>query len=204
MLKIALLDYGMGNLRNVERAIIAAGATPVLVENGKDLYNFDAIILPGVGNFGDGMRHLRERGFEEPIQTMVANGTPLLGICLGMQMLFESSEEAPNVSGLGIFEGTVKRFPTDKLEKVPHMGWNKVSVRHECPMQFNFPNNTYFYFVHTFYVAPKDPNIVAATCNYIHPFTAAVGKDKIYATQFHPEKSQDAGIDLLRYFIQHI
>lgn len=203
-MKIALLDYGMGNLRNVQRAFTAIGAEVQRVEHGSQLQNFDAIILPGVGNFGEGMIHLRERDMERPILDHVATNRPLLGICLGMQMLFESSEEAPGIAGLGIFKGNVIRFPIDAKEKVPHMGWNTVSIQTPCPMQFSFPKETAFYFVHTYHVNPKDADVIAATSDYIHRFPAAVGRANVYATQFHPEKSQDAGLALLKYFVQNI
>lgn len=200
---IALIDYGMGNLRNVERAIIAVGGDVRRIEHGDQLHGFDGVILPGVGNFGDGMRHLEERGFIQPIYDAVASGLPFLGICLGMQMLFESSEEAPDVAGLGIFKGKVLRFPEGGA-KVPHMGWNTVTRVNLAPLQPAFEKETFFYFVHTYYVRPDDPSVTMAICDYILPFTAAVGRDQVYATQFHPEKSQDAGLEILRLFVKTV
>lgn len=198
---LALIDYGMGNLRSVERAVHAVGGDLKRVEQGRELAGCDAILLPGVGNFGDGMRALSERGFIEPLKEKIESGTPFLGICLGMQMLFESSEEAPGVAGLGIFKGRVIRFDSSAKEKVPQIGWNSVHRLHHPPLQPAFPDNTFFYFVHTYHVEPVDPTLIAAECTYIRPFAAAVGRDNIYATQFHPEKSQDAGLDLLRNFL---
>lgn len=202
MKKIALIDYGMGNLRNVERAFEAVGGFIVRVTDGAELDGYDAVVLPGVGNFGDGMAHLNVRNFIAPIKAFIVSGRPFFGICLGMQMLFERSEEAPGVPGLSILKGAVVRFPEHSGEKVPHMGWNTVTRTNQVSLQVPFAEDSSFYFVHTYYVKPEDAGVTAAVCEYILPFTAAVGCGNLYATQFHPEKSQDAGLALLRHFVK--
>ena len=197
---IALIDYNMGNLLSVSKALEAAGGNVRVVDKAEELTKFNSIILPGVGHFGDGMENLRSRGFEKPLHEAAAAGKPLLGICLGMQMMLESSEEAPGVSGLGMFNGKVLKFPQCG-EKVPHMGWNNVKIENSHPIMAGVPDNSYFYFVHSYYVAVEDPSCTIGSCEYIKKFTAIIGKDKVCGTQFHPEKSQNHGLEILKNFV---
>ncbi len=199
--EIALIDYGMGNLRSVVKALEKAGGTLRIIDKPEQAEGCSGLVLPGVGNFGDGMRNLRERGFVETVRKAVENGTPLLGICLGMQMMLESSEEAPGVEGIGIFKGTVRQFPKDRGEKVPHVGWNQIEHDGNNPFLAGTPSGSHVYFVHSYYAAPVDRSVVAAECDYIFKFAAALGKDKVFAFQFHPEKSQNCGLAILKNFI---
>jgi glutamine amidotransferase len=199
---IALIDYNMGNLLSVSKALEAVGGDIRLVDKAADLEKFDSIILPGVGHFGDGMENLRSRGFEKPLHEAVKSQKPLLGICLGMQMMLESSEEAQGVTGLGLFKGKVLRFP-QVGEKVPHMGWNNVKIENNHPIMQGVPDNSYFYFVHSFYVQVEDSSCTIGSCEYITDFTAIIGKDKVCGTQFHPEKSQKYGLTILENFVKN-
>lgn len=198
---IALLDYGMGNLLSVSKALAFAGAEVQTVDNGKELDKFAAVVLPGVGNFGDGMENLHSRNLAGPVKKFIKSGKPFLGICLGMQMLMDDSEEAPGVKGLGVFSGKVIRFPEMGL-KVPHMGWNNVISENKTPYMDEISDNSYFYFVHSYYVKPDDNSVTALSCEYGIKFTAAIGHGKIFATQFHPEKSQNNGISILKNFVK--
>ena len=198
---IALIDYGMGNLLSVSKALEHVGGDIHIVDKAKDIAGASAIMLPGVGNFGDGMENLSSRGFVQPVLDFIASGRPLFGICLGMQMLLEESEEAPGVKGLGVFKGKVVRFP-ECGEKVPHMGWNSiVAGTPRSPFLKDIADGSFFYFVHSYYAAPEDKTVIAATSNYILPFAAALGRGNVFATQFHPEKSQDKGLTLLGNFV---
>ena len=200
---IALVDYGMGNLLSVSKALEAAGGTIEITDNPSTIARADALILPGVGNFGDGMEHLRSRKLAPEAVKFIESGKPFLGICLGMQMLLEESEEAPGMKGLGIFKGKVKRFP-DCGFKVPHMGWNNISIGNPHHCLNGVPEGSYFYFVHSFYAEPEDKSVVAASSSYILDFCAAIGKDNVFATQFHPEKSQNSGLQILRNFVRNL
>jgi len=197
---IGLIDYGMGNLLSVSKAFESLGAEVTISADPVVLDQADAVVLPGVGNFGDGMKHLKEHGLDKFVIDFIASGKPFMGICLGMQLLMESSEEAPGVSGLSIFKGNVLHFPEMDL-KIPHMGWNDVTVTENGSARFaNVPDKSYFYFVHSYYVAPEDSSIVAGTCSYGMDFAASLSRGNIFATQFHPEKSQDCGLQLLKNF----
>ncbi|MDD5728052.1 MAG: imidazole glycerol phosphate synthase subunit HisH [Victivallales bacterium] len=200
---IALIDYNMGNLLSVSKALESVGGDIRVVDKAAELAGFAAVILPGVGHFGDGMENLRSLGFEKPLRDAVAAGKPVLGICMGMQMLLESSEEAPGVSGLGLFRGKVLRFPQCG-EKVPHMGWNSVSMENPHPLLRGIPDNSYFYFIHSYYAAPEAPECILGSCEYIKRFTAIIGKAKLCGTQFHPEKSQQYGLAILKNFVSGI
>jgi len=189
----------MGNLGSVRKALEFVGGDLEVIADGARLAKFDVCILPGVGNFGEGIEHLQKRNFVEPIREFVAQGKFFLGVCLGMQMLLESSEEAPGVPGLGIFKGAVKLFPDIGL-KVPHMGWNQCNFRPGCLLGKHLQADEYFYFVHSYYVEKSDEFTIGES-EYILPFSAAIGKGNIYGVQFHPEKSQSAGLTLLRNFI---
>jgi len=198
---IALIDYGAGNLRSVFKALESVGGDVKIVETADEIATADAVILPGVGNFGDGMNKIRERNLEQPILDAIASGKPFLGICLGMQLLLEESEEAPGIKGLGVFKGKVTHFP-EGIEKVPHMGWNDISIKNSHPCFDGIKDEDYFYFVHSYYAAPEDPAVTLASCNYIQEFTAVIGKDNVFATQYHPEKSQDKGLQILKNFVK--
>lgn len=197
---ISIIDYGMGNLHSVANALQHTGATTRLVTTPEEILTAEKLILPGVGAFRDAMAHLQEQGMVQPIRDYAASGRPLLGVCLGMQLLFETSEEAPGTPGLGIFPGTVLRFPADSGLKVPHMGWNTLDVNPASRILANLGAEPYVYFVHSYYVQPKDPAITAATTSYGLNFTSAVEKDNIAGVQFHPEKSQETGQQILRNF----
>ena len=205
---IVIIDYGMGNLRSVAKALESAGANEVRASSELEIIQqADKIVLPGVGAIKEAMRELKRLDLIEVIKKNIFK-KPFLGICLGLQLLFERSEEGGTVRGLGVFEGTVRRFP-DKL-KVPHMGWNQVKTRNQKPVTSNqkcgilkgIPDNSYFYFCHSYYAAPKDENIVAATTDYGLEFTSAIRKDNLFACQFHPEKSQNLGLRVLKNFVE--
>ena len=196
-----LIDYGMGNLLSVSKALESLGADVLISSQPEQLDSCNSLVLPGVGNFGDGVKHLREKGLADFISGYIDSGRPFLGICLGMQLLMEDSEEAPGVPGLGIFRGSVVRFPESGL-KVPHMGWNNVAVTQSGASFFSgIPDNSYFYFVHSYFVRPEDDSIIAGRTDYGADFAAALSSENIFATQFHPEKSQDCGLSLLRNFL---
>jgi imidazole glycerol phosphate synthase glutamine amidotransferase subunit len=196
-----LIDYGAGNLRSVANALHSLGAELQVVSSGEDFPSSPTrIILPGVGSFGDSMHELTARGLVEPVRRAIAAGIPFLGICIGYQMLFENSEESPGVEGLGIFKGSVKKFQPGK--KIPHMGWNSVRLRnpeHRCWNSMDA--EPYFYFVHSYFPVPEDPSLIAATTDYQEEFASAVISGDLWAVQFHPEKSQDSGLQLIRNFL---
>jgi len=193
----------MGNLGSVSNACKFLGLDAEIISAPSQMDVCRAVILPGVGAFGDCMAHLTEHGFVKPIQQWISRGNPFMGICLGLQALFQSSEETPGVDGLGIFQGTVKRFQIAREFKVPQIGWNAVSQRRaNCPGFAGIPEGAYFYFVHSFYVAPQDPDIIAGETGYGMNYCSAVWKDNVFAVQFHPEKSQAVGLQMLKNFGQ--
>lgn len=200
---IAVVDYGMGNLKSVEKALVKLGADVEIISDPERLSLAQKVVLPGVGAFKDTMDGIESRALGSPLCEFIRSGKPYLGICMGFQVLFEESAEDGKHKGLGIFKGKVKRFPKEKGLKVPHMGWNELKVQkgNSCPLLKGIPDNTYFYFVHSYYAAPKDKGIVAGTTGYGLDFTSMVWKDNIYATQFHPEKSQGSGLKMLENFI---
>ncbi|HBM15955.1 MAG TPA: imidazole glycerol phosphate synthase subunit HisH [Lentisphaeria bacterium] len=202
---IALIDYGMGNLSSVRKAFIAAGARNIeIVSSPNEIYRAEAIVLPGVGNFGDGAKNLNFLGLSDSIRNFISSGKPFLGICLGMQLLMETSEEAPGIKGLGIINGKTIKFDNSLNLKVPQIGWNSVSKinKHSC---FNgLKDNEYFYFVHSYYVVPENTSYIAGLTEYGIKFCSCICKENITATQFHPEKSQDAGIQIIKNFINSI
>ncbi len=202
---IAIIDYGMGNLRSVQKGFEKVGYEAVVTGDPRVVLEADRVVLPGVGAFPDCMRNLEQGGFVEPILKVLRDGRPFLGICLGLQLLFTESEEFGVHKGLDVIPGRVVRFPEGMTEdeeelKVPHMGWNQVSIK-RCPPAFSgISDDTNFYFVHSFYVQPEDPSVIATTTSYGVEFCSSVWKDNIVATQFHPEKSQDKGLAILRNF----
>lgn len=199
---IALIDYGSGNLRSVSKALQHEGADVRLVDSPSGLATADAMVLPGVGAFGDCVRNLQERKLWEPVREWLGSGKPFFGICLGYQLLFESSEETPGVEGLGFFKGQVKRFHDNGL-KIPHMGWNTLD-RNDHPFWKGLPENPYVFFVHSYFPAPEDSSIVTSRSTYGETFAASVARGNVSAVQFHPEKSQETGLTILRNFIKSI
>lgn len=198
--QIVIVDYGMGNLRSVEKAFERAGARAAVSSNPIRVRKADKLVLPGVGAFAHAMRELRSRKLVEPILDKIREGAPYLGLCLGLQLLMSSSEEG-NVKGLGVIPGKVLRFKGPM--KIPHMGWNQLSLkRKNDPLMKGVGAADFFYFVHSYYAAPKDKGFVAATTRYGKDFCSVLWKENIFATQFHPEKSQDAGSRVIRNFVK--
>jgi imidazole glycerol-phosphate synthase subunit HisH len=197
---IGIIDYGMGNLRSVEKALQAVGASARFVQCEEELNGVSGIVLPGVGAFKDCVGNLRKTGLWAPLKAWIACDQPFFGICLGYQMLFHGSEEAPGVEGLGQFAGQVVRFPNSKDLKVPQMGWNSVRITNPHPLLEGIADDSFFYFVHSYYPAPTDPTVVTLETDYGIPFASAIGRSRLFATQFHPEKSQEAGLKLLKNF----
>lgn len=195
--EIVIIDYGMGNLHSVSKAVEAVGAVPIVTAEKRVIAAAEKIILPGVGAFGDCMKNLQATGLVPELIKHIKSGKGFLGICLGMQLLFESSEESSGVAGLGIFKGTVKRLTTEY--KVPHMGWNRLKLKAASPLTAA-ADGSYVYFVHSFHAVPEDSNIITAVCDYGTEITAAVGRDNIQALQFHPEKSGEVGLKMLQAF----
>ena len=198
---IIIVDYGMGNLRSVSKALEHLGAKVKISSRSKEILQADKIILPGVGAFGDAMAELRKIELIDTLRDAFQNQKKILGICLGMQLLFSSSEESPEVEGLEFFKGKAQTFRSQDV-KVPHMGWNSVKVSQNHPLLQGVPSGSYFYFVHSYYVVPKDHGLTAAECTYgSETFPAMIGTGHVFATQFHPEKSQEAGLKILKNFI---
>ena len=201
---IVVVDYGMGNLRSVSKALESLGASVRVSSDPKDVAAADKLILPGVGAFPAAMQELSARRLVEPIKRFIASGKPYLGICLGLQLLFESSEEGEGAKGLGVLAGAVKRFAPAASRKVPHMGWNDVrrpGPQDGCPLLAGIPDGSFVYFVHSYYAEPAERGITALETDYGVRFAAMVWRDHLYATQFHPEKSQAIGLQLLKNFI---
>lgn len=196
---IAVVDYGMGNLRSVEKGFLKVGVDARIVSDAQSVGDAAGTVLPGVGAFRDCMRNLTHADLTGPIVRSIEKGKPFLGICLGLQVLFSESEEFGICKGIDLFRGRVVRFPEGEL-KVPHMGWNTVRIARRPPIFDGIPDEGYFYFVHSFYVAPQNRDIVAGTTEYGGEFTSMVWKDNIFATQFHPEKSQELGLRILKNF----
>ncbi len=197
---IAIIDYGAGNLQSVKKALDYIGAESEITFDKNKIETADRVILPGVGSFGDAMDMLRKRGLEETVKNVASGEKPFLGICLGLQLLFEKSEESPEAQGLGVFGGEIKKIPSAEGLKVPHMGWNSVNIVQKDGIFRNIPDESYFYFVHSYYLSGA--NTVAATTSYGVEIQCAVQKGLAAATQFHPEKSSEAGLQLLRNFAE--
>ncbi|MDJ0619680.1 MAG: imidazole glycerol phosphate synthase subunit HisH [Calothrix sp. MO_192.B10] len=205
MALISVIDYEMGNLHSVCKGLEKAGASPKITSSAKDLELADAIVLPGVGAFDPAVQHLRERGLEEPIKAVIASGKPFLGICLGLQILFESSEEGKE-PGLGILPGKVRRFRPEPDLTIPHMGWNQLELTQpKCLLWEYLSTRPWVYFVHSYYVDPTEPEIRTATVTHgSQTVTAAVARDNLMAVQFHPEKSANVGLQILSNFVSQV
>ncbi len=199
MKKIAIIDYGMGNLHSAAKAFEKIGASVTVTRDPEEVRLADQVVLPGVGAFGDCMNNLNERGLAPVIHEVIAAGKPFLGICVGLQLLFEGSEEDPEVPGLGVFKGMVRKIVAPGL-KIPHMGWNNMESKTDSPLFRALPSPAFVYFVHSFHAVPADPSIVTAVTDYGGPVTAAVGRGLVQAVQFHPEKSSTVGLKILANF----
>ena len=197
---IILIDYGVGNLYSVEKAVAYVGGDVKISSSADDIKRADKIILPGVGAFGDCMKNLEATGLIPTIKAEISSGKPILGICVGMQILFAGSEESPCVDGLKIFSGQVKKIRAGDL-KIPHMGWNSIKFG-DSKLFAGLSGEPYFYFVHSYHARPDDKNIIAATTTYGEEVTAAIAFENIFATQFHPEKSGDVGLQVLKNFVE--
>ena len=196
---IGIIDYGGGNLRSVKKAFDFLGAQSELLVSPVDFKNIECLVLPGVGSFGYAMKRIREKGLYEPIKGWLQSNRPFLGICLGLQLLFESSEESPGINGLGVFKGTCKRF---NARKVPQIGWNDILIKKHHSILEGFSSGEYFYFVHGYYVVPDDNSIVLAQTEYDINYTSIAEKGNILGIQFHPEKSGEAGLKLLKNWVE--
>ena len=198
----AIIDYDAGNLKSVEKALQALGEETVITRDREEILAADRVILPGVGAFGDAMEKLHQYGLVEIIRQVVQKGTPFLGICLGLQLLFEESEESQGVPGLGILKGKIRRIPNTPGLKIPHMGWNSLTLRPETRLFSGLGEEPYVYFVHSYYLEAADPEIVAASADYGVVIHAAVESGNVFACQFHPEKSSDTGLQILKNFVE--
>jgi len=202
--KIVIIDYGMGNLRNVQKGFEWIGFEAKVTRNKKEIQKASAIVLPGVGAFGDCMNNLGKYGLTDLLVQSIERGKPYLGICLGLQILFSESEEFGSRKGLNLIKGKVTKFKSDPEYKVPHMGWNTVELEHEVPMLKGIENGDFFYFVHSYYVVPEEMKWVSTWTHYGKPFASSVWKENIFGTQFHPEKSQQKGLKILENFAKSI
>jgi glutamine amidotransferase len=197
-----IIDYQMGNLRSVQKAFERTGHAASITSDPDVVRSADKIVLPGVGAFEDAVAELHRRNLVEPIREAIERGTPFLGICLGLQLLFETGFENGRHEGLGILAGDVVRFDLPSEFKVPHMGWNELSIRRPAPILSELSDRPSCYFVHSYYVRPKDESVIAATTDYGGPFCAMIWRDNVFATQFHPEKSQAQGLTILKRFAE--
>lgn len=199
---IGIIDYDAGNIRSVEKALSYLGEKTVVSRNPETLKNADKVILPGVGSFGQAMENLHRYELVPVIQDMIKEGKPFLGICLGLQLLFESSEESPGVEGLGILKGKILKISSSPGLKIPHMGWNSLQLQNNGRLYRNIPQDTYVYFVHSYYLQAREPEIVKAVTEYSTEIHASVEKDNVFACQFHPEKSGKYGLEILKNFAE--
>ncbi len=199
---IAIIDYDAGNIKSVEKALDFLGQDVVITGEPEKILKADKVILPGVGAFGDAMANLRRTGLDEVIRQAAGRGTPFLGICLGLQLLFERSDEAPGVEGLGILKGEILRIPEKEGLKIPHMGWNSLHLENNGRLFRGIEEGAYVYFVHSYYLKAAEESIVKASTEYSVHIHASVEKDNVFACQFHPEKSSDVGISILKNFVE--
>lgn len=198
---IAIIDYGMGNIHSVNKALQLYGAKTIVTNKASEISKADKIVLPGVGAFDDAMQELKMQGLISVIKKELNSGKPFLGICLGMQILFEESQEAKKAKGLGMLKGRVKRFKETGNLKVPHMGWNQLKISNTCPLLEDIASGAYVYFCHSYYPEPAEKKVVAATTDYGRDFSSVVWKDNVYGVQFHPEKSQKIGLKIVENFL---
>ncbi len=202
-MKIAIIDYGMGNIHSVAKALELSGAKTIITNKKSDIAASDKIVLPGVGAFDDAMDELEKQGLDLVIKEQIKNKKPFLGICLGLQLLLEASQEAQDKKGLGILEGKVVKFKAQDGQKVPHMGWNDLKViSGDCPLLNGIPAGSQVYFCHSYYPAPDDKSVIAATTDYGLEFPCVLWKDNVYGVQFHPEKSQAPGLKIIKNFVE--
>ena len=199
---IAIIDYDAGNIKSVEKALKTLGQDVVITRHAETILNADRVILPGVGAFGDAMGKLHDYNLVEVIHQVVEKKIPFLGICLGLQLMFESSEETPGVEGLGLLKGKIVKIPENGDLKIPHMGWNSLHFQNEGRLFANLPQDSYVYFVHSYYLQAEDESIVKATTDYSTCIHASVEKENVFACQFHPEKSSDVGLTILKNFCE--
>ena len=199
---IAIIDYDAGNIKSVEKALLLLDQEVVITGGREEILKADKVILPGVGAFGDAMANLRKTGLDQVIREVTGRGTPFLGICLGLQLLFERSGEAPGVEGLGILKGEILRIPDSEGLKIPHMGWNSLHLENDGRLFRGISEGAYVYFVHSYYLKAADESIVKASTEYSTHIHASVEKDNVFACQLHPEKSSDVGIQILRNFVE--
>lgn len=202
--KIVIVDYGMGNLRNVQKGFEKIGVEARLTRNKKEIGGASAIVLPGVGAFKDCMENLEKYGLVEPLLRSIEKGKPYLGICLGLQILFSESEEFGSHKGLGLIKGRVVRFVPDSEHKVPHMGWNTIEKKKEAPLLQGVEDGDFFYFVHSYYVIPDQTQWISSLTTYGKPFVSSIWKENLFAAQFHPEKSQQKGLKILENFVKSV
>lgn len=198
---IAIIDYDAGNIKSVENALVRLGEEPVVTRNPGEISGAEGVILPGVGSFGDAMKRLESYGLVETIVQVAERRIPFLGICLGLQLMFESSEESPGIKGLGLLPGRILRIPDEGGLKVPHMGWNSLKYPHPGRLFRGVPQDSYVYFVHSYYLRAEEESIVTAATDYGTLIHASVEKNNIFACQFHPEKSSGVGMQILRNFV---
>lgn len=198
---IAIIDYDAGNLKSVEKAFEYLGERSVVTRDRKEILQADHVVLPGVGAFGEAMSRLQRYELVDTVREAAASGVPFLGICLGLQLLFESSEETPGVEGLGICKGKILRIPEQEGLKIPHMGWNSLTYDHPGRLYEGIPESSYVYFVHSYYLKAEDPQIVKASAYYATKIHASIEQDNVFGCQFHPEKSSEVGLAILKNFV---
>lgn len=199
---VAIIDYGAGNLQSVKKALDFLGYESEITMDREKILSASHVILPGVGSFGDAMASIRERGLEDTIKQAASGEKHFLGICLGLQLMFEKSDETPGVEGLGIFKGDIVKIPSENGLKVPHMGWNSINLKQTDGIFSGIRDGSYFYFVHSYYLKNAEPEVVAATAQYGVEIECAIQKGRVCATQFHPEKSSETGLRLLKNFME--
>lgn len=199
---IAIIDYDAGNIKSVEKALQKLGQDVVITRDAEEILHADKVILPGVGAFGDAMENLKKYQLDDVIRQVVEKGTPFLGICLGLQLLFERSDESRGVDGLGILKGEICKIPENGELKIPHMGWNSLHLQNEGRLFQGLEEDAYVYFVHSYYLKAEEEEIVKATTNYSVEIHASVEKGNVFACQFHPEKSSDVGLQILKNFVE--
>ena len=199
---IAIIDYDAGNIKSVEKALLLLGQEVKITGDAQEILQADKVVLPGVGAFGDAMENLKKRGLDQVIRQVAESGTPFLGICLGLQLLFERSDEAPGVEGLGILKGEIRKIPQQEGLKIPHMGWNSLHLEHNGRLFQGIKEGSYVYFVHSYYLRAEEEEIVKASTEYSTHIHASVEKGNVFACQFHPEKSSEVGLKILKNFVE--